>query len=141
MEGVNPLCSKPDIQTLPTIVRAVLPSPVTIDEIPLSESFAKSLEASWPVTGNDDKAIPIRFNITINGIVSLDENRDNAPTARLSAVLDSVEFYADSTLRQRLYTYAPPTVDVPAATKPILPQGPFESPHRSLMMVLHDHDT
>ena len=112
-------CGVANVKSLPRAFRAVLPTPVTIDGLPLSETDGRALLKQMDENGNPSRIVYARFNIRITRIEPLIKIANNTGThfgqagvssdsaVTMGARMDSVDFYADEERTHLIYHYEP----------------------------------
>ncbi len=120
LDANNVSCAGRRIRYLPGIYRAVLDIPLTVPGLPLSEKDADALSTRLKNSGNDDRIIYTRFNLSVAYVAPLrragegeiihytQTAQNNGERAvRLDVRLDSLEFYEDEAMTKLIYSYHP----------------------------------
>ena len=117
VEGTG--CGVADVKSLPRSFRAILPAPLTLDGLQMSETDGKVLLKQMNDDNNVDRIIYARFNLRLTHIDPLHQNGKGSSAlygqtdpltgggVRLDARLDSVDFYEDAERTHPIYHYQP----------------------------------
>ncbi|MDD3029725.1 MAG: DUF4852 domain-containing protein [Alphaproteobacteria bacterium] len=122
-EARNEECGYDQVVLLPRAFRAVIPSVLYLEGVPLSESEAQALLSRMKAANNADRSVYARYKFRIVYVEPLRRVQDISQTnaassrrekasiaernARLDAVLDSIEFYEDIDMTKLFYRYKP----------------------------------
>jgi len=114
-------CGNSDIKQMPRVFHAVIPTPIYMDGIPLSEGDGQALIKLMDADQDPHRVIFARFNMHITYIEPLRKNVSNSSGAilenysqskdgsphdlRIDAQMDSIEFYEDQDMRRLIYRY------------------------------------
>jgi hypothetical protein len=114
-------CGTTKIKYLPKSFRAVLEKPFSISGLPMEPDVAQKLLQQMKENGNESRTVHARFNLHVTYADQLRKNfmSNGAPTTysqgdhptsepfKFDAHLDSVDFFTDDAMTNRIYTYTP----------------------------------
>ncbi len=114
-------CGNADIKQMPRTFRAVIPAPIYMDGIPMSEADGQALVKQLDADQNPNRVIFARFNMHITYIEPVRKNVTNVSGTlletysqakegdphilRLDAQMDNIEFYEDEAMHRLIYRY------------------------------------